>query len=282
MIPTHNNPKPKENMRKASSILAAVVMTAIASVAVAGPAHAAVSPGEYVALGDSYASGVGAYPYLAASGACKQSPSSYPRTWAKNHPEFTLKDMTCSGATIADVRANQISALSIATKLVTITVGGNDAGFTKTATTCLTDTDDACVNAAFSSAWAAQLIVPSSLVDLYNDVKTRAPNARVIVMGYPHLIDEGTAGCGAIAPSATKRKWLNIAADQAAEGIKSAAGKAGVTFVDVRGGFAGHEACSATPWINGVDLSHYSEIFHPNNTGHAGVYTYLLTVHTMA
>ncbi|WP_158647504.1 SGNH/GDSL hydrolase family protein [Actinoplanes sp. ATCC 53533] len=269
-------------MRKAPSLLAAALMAAVASVALAGPAHAAVAPGEYVALGDSYASGVGAYPYLAASGACKQSPNSYPRTWAKNHPAFTLKDMTCSGATIADVRAKQVGALSKATTLVTITVGGNDAHFTDTATTCLTGTDDACVEAAFSSAWASVLVVPSYLEDLYNDVKKRAPNARVIVMGYPRLIDAGSGSCGAITPSATKREWLNYAADKSAEGIKSAADKAGVTYVDVRNGFTGHQACSATPWINGVDLNHYSEIFHPNYTGHAGVYTYLLTVHTMA
>jgi lysophospholipase L1-like esterase len=190
--------------------------------------------------------------------------------------------MTCSGATIADVRTKQLSALSKATTLVTITVGGNDVGFTKTATACLTGTDNACVEAAFSSAWGSSLVIPADLESLYNEVETRAPNARVIVMGYPRLIDSGTGSCGAITPGATKRQWLNYAADQAAEGIKSAAGKAGVTFVDVRSGFAGHEACSATPWINGVDLNRYSEIFHPDQTGHAGVYTFLLTGRTMA
>jgi hypothetical protein len=54
------HPKPRENMRKASSVLAAVVMSAIASITGGAPAQAAVTPGEYVALGDSFASGVGA------------------------------------------------------------------------------------------------------------------------------------------------------------------------------------------------------------------------------
>ncbi|MEV6349165.1 SGNH/GDSL hydrolase family protein [Actinoplanes sp. NPDC051851] len=247
-------------------------------VAAAGPAEAAVSGGEYVALGDSFAAGVGAYPYLAESGDCKQSTSSYPRTWARNHPAFTLKDMTCSGATIEDVRSSQLGALSTATALVTITVGGNDAGFTQTATTCLTGTDDECAEAAFGSAWSGRLVVPSHLEELYGEVRDRAPNARVVVLGYPRLIDEGTGSCGAITPGATKREWLNIAADQTVEGITSAAAKAGVVFVDVRDGFTEHQACSAVPWINGVDLGHYSEIFHPNYTGH-GVYTYLLTVY---
>jgi hypothetical protein len=86
-------------------------------------------------------------------------------------------------------------------------------------------------------------------------------------MGYPRLIDEGTRGCGAITPSATKRKWLNYAADQSVEGI------------ELRPAFKDHQACSAEPWINGVDLNRYTEIFHPDYTGHAGVYTWLLGVY---
>jgi hypothetical protein len=70
-------------------------------------------------------------------------------------------------------------------------------------------------------------------------------------MGYPRLIDGGTRDCGAITPSATKRKWLNYAADQSVEGI------------ELRPAFKDHQACSAEPWINGVDLNRYTEIFHP-------------------
>lgn len=264
-------------MRKTLSILAAATMAAVVSAVVAEPAYAAAK--EYVALGDSFASGVGATPYLATSGACKQSAESYPRTWARIKPEYTLKDRTCSGATIADVRGNQLSALSKSTSLVTITVGGNDSAFTETVTACLTGTDDACVEAAFGSAWASRLIVPDKLQALYGEIKAKAPNATVIVMGYPRLIDEGTGSCGAITPNATKRKWLNYAADESVEGIKSASAKAGVTFVDVRSGFTGHQACSAKPWINGVDLNRYAEIFHPDRTGHAGVYPWMLSAY---
>ncbi|PRY41565.1 SGNH/GDSL hydrolase family protein [Umezawaea tangerina] len=267
-------------MRTASSLFTAAVAAVAASLGVAIPANAAVTPGDYVAIGDSYASGVGAYPYNSDSGACKQSPNSYPRSWARNHPAFTLKDMTCSGATIADVENTQLGALGTATRLVTITVGGNDVGFTDSVTTCLTGSDDACGNAAYASAWRAQLVVPPKLRALYAQVKDRAPNARVVVLGYPRLVDPGTGSCGAITPSATKRQWLNYAADQTSDGIRSAAGDAGVTFVDVRPAFADHQACGTAPWINGVDLSHYSEIFHPNHDGHAGVYTYLLTIQT--
>ncbi len=42
---------------------------------------------------------------------------------------MTLAHVACSGARIPDVRANQLGALSADTNLVTISIGGNDAGF---------------------------------------------------------------------------------------------------------------------------------------------------------
>jgi lysophospholipase L1-like esterase len=263
-------------MRKTFSIVTTAVLAAIASLAVSPSAQAAASTGDYVALGDSYASGVGAYPYDAASGDCKQSPDSYPRTFAHNHPQLTLKDMTCSGATIADVRAKQLSALSSGAKLVTITVGGNDDGFTGTVTKCLTGTDEECQAATNLGAWVARTTLVDALASLYTDVKALAPNARVLVLGYPRLIDAGTGSCGAITPNAFRRKQMTHNADYMAEGTATAATRAGLGFIDMRLPFLGHEACSAAPWINGVDAAHLSEIFHPNQYGHKVVYTFML------
>jgi lysophospholipase L1-like esterase len=267
-------------MRKVLSIIAAAAVVITASVAVTGSADAAVVPGEYVALGDSYASGVGAFPYDAASGDCKRSPNSYPQTWKKNHPKFVTKDMTCSGATIADVRANQLSALSSKATVVTITIGGNDDGFTPTVTKCLTGTDQECADYTNIAAFYARHDLVDQLAALYTDVKRLAPNARVLVLTYTNMIDPGTGSCGAITPNAFRRTQLRYNAYHLAEGIRTATERAGVKFVDMRLPFEGHEACSADPWINGVDAAHQSEIFHPNLYGHSVVYTFMLQMET--
>ncbi|MFG1605585.1 SGNH/GDSL hydrolase family protein [Actinoplanes sp. NPDC049265] len=268
-------------MRKAARILAAALVAATASVMVAGSAQAAATTtGEYVALGDSYASGVGAYPYDPASGDCQQSPDSYPRTWAKNHAGWTLRDMTCSGATIADVRSKQMGALSAETKLVSITVGGNDVGFRNIVTACLTGTDDDCQFATNLGAYYSRTQLVDDLAALYTDVKAKAPNARVFVMAYPRLVDAGTGSCGVITPSATRRSQLNFTADNVAAGISEATQRGGVKFVEMRLPFEGHEACSADPWINGVDAAHINEIFHPTKYGHSVVYTFMLQAET--
>ncbi|MFF7552220.1 SGNH/GDSL hydrolase family protein [Streptomyces olivaceus] len=243
-------------------------MTSPAQAAETSPAQAAVTGGEYVALGDSYASGVGAGPYLEASGDCKQSPNSYPRQWVKVRPKFVLDDRTCSGATVQDVRTKQLGGLDEGTKLVTITVGGNDVGFTNSATTCLTGTDDECLQATFFSVLAIREELPDKLRDLFADVRRRAPNAHVTVLGYPRLVDPGTGSCGAVTPGAKKREYLNYAADQAADSMKQATEKAGYKFVDVRLAFAQHGACSASPFINGVNPDKFTEIFHPTMEGY--------------
>ena len=104
---------------------AAVVVACAAPVVVAAPAHAANS---YVALGDSYSSGTGAGSYVNDGTACQRSVHAYPSLLASSQ-NLSLTFRACSGATVADVTNTQLSALGSATTHVTISVGGNDAGF---------------------------------------------------------------------------------------------------------------------------------------------------------
>jgi lysophospholipase L1-like esterase len=86
------------------------------------PAQAAPAV-NYVALGDSYASGVGAG---SVSGSCGQSPNAYPALWATASSPASFKFAACSGATTSDVISSQLSSLSSSTTLVSMTIGGND------------------------------------------------------------------------------------------------------------------------------------------------------------
>ncbi|MGW0824691.1 SGNH/GDSL hydrolase family protein [Streptomyces sp. NPDC002845] len=237
---------------------------------VSGSAQAATGA-EYVALGDSYAAGVGAAPYDASSGDCLRSPKNYPRQWAAAHPNYTLKDVTCSGATIADVRKNQLSALSDKTNLVTLTVGGNDAQFASVVEACLTKDDSTC---SFATQWMShyaknQLV--EELAGLYTDIKTRAPRALVLVFGYPQALSS-TGTCDVIDLSAKKRADMNAFADALAEGTLAATIDASVYYIDMRGQFSGHGACGADPWINGVNLTDPTATFHPNAAGYTKGY----------
>ncbi|WP_133910884.1 SGNH/GDSL hydrolase family protein [Streptomyces sp. NBC_00582] len=256
-------------MRKLTSAVASAVM-AFAGMAgmMSTPAQAATGL-EYVALGDSYASGVGADYYDGASGDCKRSTVDYPALWAAAHGDYTLKDVSCSGAKIADVRDKQLSALSADTDLVTLTVGGNDAQFSTVAQGCLTQGDSWCDSATlYMSSYAKGQLV-TSLAGLYKDIKAKAPNARVVVLGYPQTVSP-TGTCPLIDLSSAKRTAMNQLADALAEGTKAAAAKEPVQFIDMRDSFKGHGACGSDPWIN--DLNAGTAVFHPTLMGYLAGY----------
>lgn len=257
-------------MRRLKSALVSTVMAVAGlAAATATPAQAATEQ-EYVALGDSYASGVGAGHYDGASGDCKRSAVSYPALWADVHDEYKLTDVSCSGATIADVRANQLSALSTGTDFVTLTVGGNDAQFSSVVQACLTQTDSYCKTATDWMSYYARNQLVDELAALYKDIKTRAPHAKVTVLGYPRALST-TGTCPLVDLNSARRTYMNDFADALAEGTRAAAVREPVTFLDVREAFNGHGACGADPWIN--DLTAGTEVFHPTLAGYiAGYY----------
>ncbi|MEU6350408.1 SGNH/GDSL hydrolase family protein [Streptomyces sp. NPDC047072] len=257
--------------RLKSAACVAAMALAGAGGAVAAPAQAATQA-EYVALGDSYASGVGAGSYDPASGDCKRSTQNYPHQWAAANPDYSLTDVSCSGATIQDVRDNQLSALSSSTNFVTVTVGGNDAQFSTLAQGCLTQTDDNWCQVAtlYMSAYAKGQL-SDQLASLYADIKARAPHALVLVLGYPEVLSTSSTECPVIDVNATRRTAMNNFADALAEGTAAAATKASVYFLDMRKQFEGHGACGPDSWIN--DLNNAPEVFHPNLTGYTKGYS---------
>jgi lysophospholipase L1-like esterase len=248
-------------------IVCAVLPAALAVVLSPAGAQAA-APVDYVALGDSYSSGTGAPPYL--SGSCYRSSRGYAQLWANTHEVSSFKYAACGGATTQSM-TDQFASLDAGTDLVSITIGGNDVGFANTMVTCVTGSDTSCVNAVNTGIETARTTLPGRLDATYATIRTRAPNATVVVLGYPHLVEpDGTC------MSATKRTALNRGSDELHAVISARAAAAGVRYVDARAHFAGHGACGRSPWINSFSLFRLVESFHPNATGYAQGYLPLL------
>ena len=172
---------------------------------------AAASPVEYAALGDSYSSGNGAGSYLDDT-ACERSANAYPELYAQQSGA-TLDFQACSGATVADVLNNQLATLSPATTLVSVTVGGNDAGFTNVLANCILGGDAACKTATDSAVDFVHNTLPDQLDGVYSAIRDKAPNAKVVVVGYPHIYFPGDNFCeGGV--SNTSRGYVNGAADE--------------------------------------------------------------------
>jgi lysophospholipase L1-like esterase len=219
--------------------------------------------GNYVAQGDSYASGTGTREYY--DSGCQRSNHSYAKQLAAQEG-LVLSHVACSGARIPDVRANQLGALSAATDLVTISIGGNDAGFSSVITRCALPWPFTCTGEITNARNFITSTLPAQIDALYTEIETRAPNAQVIVLGYPRLFNGQECNFGARISSG-EQTALNGVADLLATKTSALATAHGFDFIDPRSAFNAHRICDDVEWLNGLS-NPVGESYHPNQLGH--------------
>jgi lysophospholipase L1-like esterase len=239
------------------------LVTAVSAV----PAADAASSVSYVALGDSYSSGLGAGSYISSSGSCDRSTKAYPEQWATANSPASFVSVACAGATTADVINSQVSALSAGTTLVSITIGGNDAGFSSVMETCVLRSTSSCLSAVAAAEAFATTQLPARLASTLQAIRQRAPNARIVLLGYPDLYDLSKSGT-CIGLSTSDRTALNSGADALDSALSAAAeGSQNTVFADVRPQFAQHEICDSGSWLHSVDILAISSSYHPTASG---------------
>ena len=254
---------------RTATVLATLVTTAL-SLVLAAPAQAA-STVDYVALGDSYSSGVGA---PGQSGTCLRSNYSYAAQWAAKNKPASFQFLACGGAVTDDVVKTQVPAMKAGADLVSITIGGNDAGFAPTVLTCLTSSDSACATKVNQGKAYVADTLPADLDATYAAIAAKAPGARVVVLSYPLIFDTSSVLCEM---SIAKRKSLNSGAQVLDDMIKSRAAAAGFVYSEVRDEFTGHGVCSARPYLNGLTVIPPQNSYHPNSSGYTNGYLPALT-----
>jgi lysophospholipase L1-like esterase len=252
---------------RAALTLAAAVLLAASALLLAAPARAQAV--NYVALGDSYSSGLGAGSY--SGGSCSRSSKAYPQLWDNSHAPASFSFVACAGATTTDVANSQLSAVSASTSLISITIGGNDVGFANVMLTCVLGSTSTCVSAINQAESEANTQLPGELDSLFSAISARAPTATVVVLGYPEFYDLAKSST-CIGLSTTDRTDLNQGADVLDTQIQAAAGRHGFRYADVRAAFAGHEICDSSSWLNSVDWFDLTASYHPTAAGQSGAY----------
>ena len=233
----------------------------------AAPAQAAAPA--YVALGDSYSSGVGTRSYIDDGTSCQRSNLAYPKLVAAQKG-YALTFKACSGAKIPDV-TGQLSALSTGTAYVTVSVGGNDAGFSGVLTECAkpgwASNCDGRINTAQTYI---NNTLPGALATLYASIRSKAPNAKVVVVGYPRVFNGEDCNAATFFSPAEETR-LNQTADLLNGKLSAAASAKGFAFANPTSRFVGHAVCDSPEWLNGLS-NPISDSYHPNKTGHASGY----------
>ncbi|TDC13566.1 SGNH/GDSL hydrolase family protein [Streptomyces sp. 8K308] len=252
----------------------AVLVIGVSAFAPASAIQAAPAAStSYVALGDSYSSGAGAGSYDSASGDCRRSTVAYPVLWANANSPDSFDFTACAGARTTDVIEDQLGPLDADTTLVSVSIGGNDAGFGDTMRTCVLSGTSACLTAVAAAEAYMDDTLPGQLNATYQAIRDRAPNAEVVVLGYPRLY-QLNGGC-LFGISEESRAAINGAADHLSEVTEKSAVDFGFAYGDVRSAFTGHEICSDAPWLHSLTLP-VGDSYHPTADGQrAGYYPVL-------
>jgi lysophospholipase L1-like esterase len=245
-------------------------------------------PLRYVALGDSVAAEPGV-PDPAPPAGCQKSTNNYPSVLARRLKPAAVTDVTCSGATSADITSRaqltadgavppQIDAVEPDTTLITVTIGGNDVGLAADAAQCRAASADSppCADKfvtngvdTISAAIGAQLPVWAQMID---DLRSKAPRARIVLVGYPMFIRPG--GCFPEQPILPKDgDYFQSKVDELDDHEQQLAADKKVGFFDTRPLSAGHDMCAAPEerYVEGFNVASPAEPLHPNARGAAAM-----------
>jgi len=279
-----------------ASIGLGVILFAIAFVAVPSPTiSAATVVHSYAALGDSFTSGPGIAVQLgpdtspSAPSECMRSSDNYPSLTARALG-LALSDASCAGATTRDLTTSQgpgippqLSALSSSTSLVSIGIGGNDLGFSTIAANCVAATPWGVTKVGWNCRshytvdgvdrlTAAVHVLGSKVTTSLKEIRVRAPNARVFVIGYPDIFPSSGSGCWPMLPYSTHDLDYLRGIEMGLNSVlASDAANAGDAYVDIATPSASHDACADanSRWVEPIVVSSGSFPLHPSALGMA-------------
>ncbi len=230
----------------------------------APPAGAVPPRSRYVALGDSYSSGLGTREYDL-NRSCHRGSKAWPAL-VDLAMDTVMSFRACAGAIADDVMQNQVGAVTSSTRLVTISIGGNDSGFSKILIQCAKPWPTTCWGDIKKAERFVRDDLPARLDRVYTEIRRRAPRALVVVANYPRLFS-GLDECNATRISPGEQRRLNAATDVLSDVIRRrVTRRANFRFADVRDAFAGKGVCGGEEWLNGL-ANPYTESYHPNVQG---------------
>jgi lysophospholipase L1-like esterase len=262
---------------------ARVVIAVVTAAAVfAGAADAAP---RYTALGDSYAAGP-LIPLPLSPFGCLKSSNNYGRIAQRTLAYAEYRDATCSGAETEDMtqaqnvspgpNPPQFDSLSADTRLATVTIGGNDIGFSSIAEDCVSllpfgsPCRDRYVRGGVDEI-SRRIAETAPKVDaVLQGIRARSPGARILVVNYSAIFPHAGSGCYPKMPVARGDvTWLRSKQVELNAMLAQRAAANGAGVVDVYAASAGRDACasSGTRWVEPYVPATAAAPLHPNLRG---------------
>jgi lysophospholipase L1-like esterase len=248
------------------------ILAAALALTAATPADAAPPAGaRYVAMGSSFAAGPGIAPFEASAPArCAQSTRNYAHQLAAKRG-LALTDVSCSGATTANVLGPwgelpaQIDAVTPETRLVTLTVGGNDIGYIGglIGASCRSRGEKVC-QAEMTATEADYAALKTAMMRLASEIKARAPKAKIVFVEYPAVLPPAGV-CAATPLAESTADAARIKAARLVAITREVARASGAIALAISDLSTGHDACATQPWMAGYPAPGAAP-YHPNLT----------------
>ncbi len=274
--------------------LSPVIFVALALVA-APAANAAGGLGTYVALGDSYTSAPLVLNQHGTPIDCGRSDHNYPSLVMEALGPNEFRDVSCGSAQTKDMTAPQdglpaggtnppqFNALGANVDLVTIGIGGNDAGLVGVAEDCamldvLSPTGTPCKDkytAGGVDQIAAKIEAARPRIDaVLRGIHARSPHARVAIVGYPHVTPpDGESGYPLVPLSPGDMHYIDVLIIRINQMIEEEALREDAEFIDTYRDSGGHDVCRLPPerWFEGLVPTEPAYPLHPNAKGEASM-----------
>ena len=265
----------------------------------AGAAQAAIGP--YVSLGDSYTAAPLVPNPTGNPILCGRSTNNYPSDVSRTLLPSRFTDASCSSATTVDMTQSQslqgglqtappqFNALRADDALVTVGIGGNDAGLLSVVEECakldvIRPFGSACKSHYTSGGSdpnvAAVNATGPKVAAVIQGIHARASQAEVMVVGYPDGLPTNGSSCWPLVPiSAGDIAYINSLETSLNTALRNAANANGAKYVDTFTSSIGHDACKSpgTAWVNGIVPTSAAYPLHPNQAGETNMADQVLT-----
>ena len=266
-----------------------LALLAVFVVTVAAWASAAVARADsYVSLGDSYVAGP-FIPNPTLPLGCLKSSNNYPHL-AAGGIGVPLRDPSCSGARTDHMtqpqnvdpdgpNPPQFNSLAADTTVVSLTIGGNDIGFSEIAQSCITyNPFGSPCRDRYNSGGVDQIhnrIVATApkVAAVLQGIRARSPSARVFVVNYPAIFPETGNGCWPQVPIAFRDvPYLRAKQQELNQMLATQAAANGATLVSWYAASIGHDSCksSSVRWVEPLVPGNVAAPIHPNRNGMQG------------
>jgi hypothetical protein len=264
-------------------------------IALSGAATARADGGIYIALGDSYTSAPLVPNQHGEPIDCGRSDHNYPSLVAEAFKPATFVDVSCgsaetkhmtepqTGLPAGGTNPPQFNALRADATLVTVGIGGNDAGLVGVAQKCAqlgatNPTGHACRDywAPGGNDQVAAKIEEAKpkIAAVLQGIHQRSPAARVAIVGYPDPTARNGESCWPLVPlSPDDMRYIDELIVRINAMIKEQALLNNAQFIDTYTDSIGHDVCKLPPdrWFEGIVPTEPAYPMHPNAKGEASM-----------